>query len=149
MKPRYYGMNTTRRASSAGVHALWISASGTARVATRRPAGFAAANTAPIAATNLGPGTLTSPLPMISIGVERSTSARSETCPPVTAPTPRSEHRLPADRNFRARLVKGRDVGIMRASGGYALDRACRKRLASLAARTAFSSEIALTIDVL
>jgi hypothetical protein len=25
-KPRYYGMNTTRRASPAGVHALWISA---------------------------------------------------------------------------------------------------------------------------
>jgi hypothetical protein len=75
-------MNTTRRASSADVHALSIWASGTARVAIRRPAGFAAANTAPIAATNVGPGTLPSPLPIISIGVERSTSARSETRTP-------------------------------------------------------------------
>ena len=81
-----YGTNTTRRASSACVHALSISASGTARVATCKPAGFAAANTARIAATNRGPGTLPSPLPIISIGVERSTSARSVICPPVTAP---------------------------------------------------------------
>jgi hypothetical protein len=39
---------------------------------------------------------------------------------------PTVEHRPPADGNFRARLVKGRDVGIMRAGGGYTLDRACR-----------------------